>query len=204
MADVEDPNVRQFVSRFRATVDHYYSEPRGLQAGMRQGPGFAHFAPVEEYRIARFYQNLADAGQASGVLTARPLDSEPEYEVVAIYPKEGTMWHDNPFAIPDVPWVNEVQREAAHLVEEYLRSGEVQAQLMESGFRPGIYEEQGDLLTPPQGLNFKQPEVILGQVPAGTARVIQQSWQSNVGIFDTTLDVTIPTNAGIAGRSGKQ
>ena len=114
------------------------------------------------------------------------------------------MWHDNPFAIPDVPWVNEVQREAAHLVEEYLRSGEVQAQFMESGFRPGIYVEQSELLTPPQGLNFKQPEVILGQVPAGTARVIRQSWQSDVGLIDTTLGLPIPTSAGTAGPSGKQ
>ncbi len=76
------------------------------------------------------------------------------------------MWHDNPFAIPNVPWVSEVQREAAHLVEEYLRSRKVQDRFMESGFRPGIYVEPDELLIPPQGLDFKQPAVTLGRVPA--------------------------------------
>jgi len=119
---------------------------------------------------------------------------------VAIYPKEGTLWHDNPFAIPNVPWVNYVQREAAHLVEEYLRSEEVQARLMKSGFRPGIFVKQSDLLTPPKGFDFKQPAVILDRIPAETARAIQQTWKGDAGISNTALELTIPSRPSTAGQ----
>ena len=145
-------------------MDYYYSDALQIQTAMRQGPSFVHFAPVEEYSIPWFYQGRANAG--------------PGYEVVAIYPSEGTVWHDNPFAIPEGRWVTEVQREAALLVEEYLRGEEVQRQFMESGFRPGIYVQQRDVLTPPHGLDLKQPEVVLGRVSAEAARAIQQSWKS--------------------------
>ena len=162
-ANVWDPRVRDFVRRFQATVDHSYSDTREVQTKMRQGPSFIHFAPVEEYNIPWFYQGRDndEAGQ----------------EVVAIYPKEGTVWHDNPFAIPDVPWVTAQQGAAARLVGEYLRSEDVQRQFMESGFRPGIYVQQREILTPPQGLDLKQPRVFLGRVSAKVAQAIHRSWE---------------------------
>ena len=187
-ADVDDPGVRTLADRFQAIVDRYYSEAREFQTAICNGPRLVQFVPVEEYTIPRLYQDWANAGDAPG------------YEVVAIYPKEGTLWHDNPFAIPNVPWVNDVQREAAHLVEEYLRSEEVQARLMKSGFRPGIFVKQSDLLTPPKGLDFKQPAVILDRIPAETARAIQQTWKGDAGISNTALELTIPSRPSTAGQ----
>ena len=161
-ADVRDSRVRDFVRRFQATLEHYYLETHELRTKMRQGPRAVHFAPVEEYNIPRLYHGRDN--------------DEAGYEAVAIYPKEGTVWHDNPFAIPDGPWVTAEQRSAARLVGEYLRSEEVQRQFMKSGFRPGIYVQQRDLLTPPRGLDLKQPQVFLGRVSAEAARAIQQRW----------------------------
>ena len=162
--DVRDPKVRDFVRRFQATVGHYYLENNELRTKMRQGPRSVHFAPVEEYNIPWMYQGRDN--------------DEAGYEAVAIYPKEGTVWHDNPFAIPDGPWVTAEQRAAARLVGEYLRGEEVQRQFMESGFRPGIYVQQRDLLTPPRGLDLKRPQVFLGRVSAEAARAIQQRWNN--------------------------
>ena len=161
--DIEDPKVRDFVRRFKATVDHFDSDKPDVQTAMRQGPGFVHFVPVEEYNIPRFYQGRGNA--------------EPGSEVVAIYPGDGTVWHDNPFAVPDGPWVTAEQREAARVVGEYLRSEDVQRQFMEAGFRAGIYVPLRDTLTPPRGLDLKQPQVYLGRVSAEAARAIQQSWE---------------------------
>ena len=110
------------------------------------------------------------------------------------------MWHDNPFAIPNVPWVNEVQREAALLVEEYLRSEEVQARFMKSGFRPGIFVKQSDLLTPSKGLDFKQPAVILDRIPAEAARAIHQRSKGDAGISNIGLELAIPSSPSTAGQ----
>lgn len=162
-ADIDDPKLRDLFGRFQSIVDHSYSDTSELQKKMRQGPNLVHFAPVEEYYIPRFYQSQQS--------------TDSTYEAVAIYPSDGTVWHDNPFAVPDGSWVTVVQREAAHLVEEYLRSKEVQAEFMESGFRPGIYVDQRDLLTPSQGLDLKQPQVVLRRVSAEVARSIQRRWK---------------------------
>lgn len=48
---------------------------------------------------------------------------------------------------------------------------------MEYGFRPGVYVPQRDLLTPPRGLDLKQPRVVLGRVSPEVAQAIQRSWE---------------------------
>ena len=69
------------------------------------------------------------------------------------------------------------QREAARLVGEYLRSDDVQRQFMEAGFRAGIYVSLRDTLTPPRGLDLKQPQVFLGRVSAEVDQAIRQRWE---------------------------
>lgn len=163
VSDVRDSDVRDYVSRFTAAVNNFYSSPGQLQAMLLEGPRSVHFASVDEFQIPYFYQEQSTAGS--------------EHEVVAIYPADGTVWHDHPFAVPDAPWVTAEQRAAALLVEEYLRSAGVQDRFMEAGFRAGIYVEQRDILTPPLGLDLKQPQVFFGHADAETAQAIQQSWE---------------------------
>ena len=163
MADLEDSGLPALAQGFWNTVDRYYSDPAEVLTAMGRGPGAIHFAPVEEYLIPQFYSSGADAG--------------PDRELVALYPKEGTVWHDNPFAVPDAPWVTPEQKGAARVVEEYLRSDEVQREFMEVGFRPGIYVQSNDVLTPSRGLNLREPQVFLGRVTAETGRAIQQAWE---------------------------
>ena len=133
MADTENPKVRDFVRRFHAIVDHYSSDTQDVQTAMRRGPRFVHFSPVEEYNIPWFYQGRVNA--------------KPGSKVVAIYPEEGTVWHDNPFVVPDGPWVT---------------------------------GEQRNILTPPRGLNLKQPQTFLGRVSAEAVRAIQQRWDEEL------------------------
>ena len=189
---MNDPRVRDFVRHFQATVDHYYPETLKLQTKMFQGPRFVHFAPVEEYTLPWLYQGRVNAESApGGTVGQRPI-TDLGYEVVAIYPKEGTVWHDNPFAIPDAPWVTSEQRQAADVVAEYLSSDEVQRQFVEWGFRPGTNLAFRDSLTPRLGVDPDQPRRLVGRLPAESAQAIHRSWEDvkKPGVAAIVLDVS--------------
>jgi len=53
-----------------------------------------------------------------------------------IYPKEGSAEHNHSASVPDVPWVDDEQREAAGIWIEYLRQDERQRAFSTAGFRP--------------------------------------------------------------------
>jgi Ca-activated chloride channel family protein len=176
-ADVQDPRVRDFVRRFQATVDHYYPDTLKLQTKMFQGPRFVHFAPVEEYILPWLYQGRVNAESVpGGKVEQRPI-TDFGYEPVAIYPKEGTVWHDNPFAIPDAPWVTLEQRAAAQVVGQYLWSEEVQREFLAWGFRPGTDLPYKDVLTARLGVNPEEPRALQGQLSGEAAKAVQASWE---------------------------
>jgi len=197
--DVDDPQVRDFVRRFQATVDHYYPETLKLQTKMFDGPRFVHFAFVEEYNIPWLYQGRLNAESvACGSATHVPIG----YDVVAIYPKEGTVWHDDPFAVPDAPWVSSEQRAAAQVVATYLRSDDVQRQFVDWGFRPGT-----DLpLTPTQGVLPDQPTHVIGRLSPQAAEAIQRSWEDvkKPGVAVLALDTSAALSAAPLAASVKQ
>jgi Ca-activated chloride channel homolog len=191
-ADVDDPKVQDFVRRFQATVDHYYPETLKLQTKMFQGPRFVHFAPVEEYTLPWLYQGRVNAESAPGGSVGQRPITDLGYEVVAIYPKEGTVWHDNPFAVPDAPWVTSEQKQAAQVVGEFLWSDEVQREFMDWGFRPGTNLQFRDTLTPRLGVDPDQPRTLIGRLPAESAQAIHRSWEDvkKPGAVAIVLDVS--------------
>jgi hypothetical protein len=159
---------------------------------MFQGPRFVHFAPVEEYTLPWLYQGRVNAESAPGGSVGQRPITDLGYEVVAIYPKEGTVWHDNPFAVPDAPWVTTEQRQAAQAVGDFLWSEEVQRQFMEWGFRPGTDLPFKDALTPRLGVDPDQPRRLLGRLPAESAQAIHRSWEDvkKPGVAVIVLDVS--------------
>jgi Ca-activated chloride channel family protein len=83
-ADVQNPDVEQYVRSLQSAVDHYFPETLKLQAKLFDGPKFVQFVPLEEYNLVWLKDGLISDGS-----TTRPL----ERRMVAIYPKEGTFWH---------------------------------------------------------------------------------------------------------------
>jgi Ca-activated chloride channel family protein len=184
--------VQEFVRRFQSTVDHYYPETLKLQTKMFQGPRFVHFAPVEEYTLPWLYQGRVNAESVpGGSVQQRPI-TDLGYSVVAIYPKEGTVWHDNPFAVPDAPWVTPEQRQAAQVVAAYLWSDEVQREFMAWGFRPGTDLPFDNVLTRQLGVDPTQPTALLGRLPAATAQAVHRSWEDvkKPGVVALVMDVS--------------
>ena len=59
---------------------------------------------VEEKSVIDYNQ-----GNPDGVLDPGERPRKPRIPLVAVYPKEGTLYSDNPFFVLDAPWVSEAQ-----------------------------------------------------------------------------------------------
>lgn len=83
--------------------------------------------------------------------------------LVAVYPEEGTLWSDHPFAILNASWVTPEEQFAAQEFETFLLSKENQQQAVPFGFRPGnetllndtdIIQEMQEVFKPANGVAF--------------------------------------------------
>jgi Ca-activated chloride channel family protein len=129
--------------------------------------------PMEEITLIEFNQNLGDTP---------PL--------VAIYPTEGTFWHDNPFII--MASASAEQQQAAEVFYEYLLSEESQRLAMSYGFRPANPEVP---LESPISEEFGvQPQGVQNVLEVPSAEVIvaaKDAWEQNRKRADIMLVVDI-------------
>ncbi|MFT5197002.1 MAG: Ca-activated chloride channel family protein, partial [Candidatus Promineifilaceae bacterium] len=129
-----------------------------------QGPTYLDFVALEENDLIFINQ---------GKTSYRP--PEP---LVALYPKEGTFWHEHPFGIVNADWVTAEQQDAAKVFTEYVRSEEVQLKVMENGFRPvNPAVPIGFPITQELGVDPDQPTNILTVPDADVIAAVQASWQ---------------------------
>ncbi|MDQ4098582.1 MAG: VWA domain-containing protein, partial [Actinomycetota bacterium] len=118
---------------------------------------YASAVAVEEKSVIDY-----NRGNPDGILdpgeTARP----PRVPLVAIYPKEGTLFSDNPFIVLDAPWVDARQRDGARRFEAYVQRPENQRRVLEFGFRPGNPQVAvGPPIAPSNGVDPDQPQNVL-------------------------------------------
>jgi Ca-activated chloride channel family protein len=107
---------------------------------------------------------------------------------VAIYPKEGSFWHDNPFIV--LSSASPEEREAAKLLYDFLLGEESQKSAMSYGFRPANVDVAlADPITKTYGVDPAGVQTIL-EVP--TAEVIvaaKNAWAVNRKRADIMLVV---------------
>ncbi len=117
---VNQPPVAQYVANIQKSIVHY-GRSTGFFADkmMDNGPTYLSAAVLYENAVIDSYkrQNLA-------------------FPIVAIYPKEGTIWSDHPVGIVEREWVTEAQRQAAEIYIHYLLDKPQQQQALNFGFRP--------------------------------------------------------------------
>jgi Ca-activated chloride channel homolog len=128
---------------------------------------YASAVAVEEKSVIDY--NL---GNPDGVLSPGEEPRAPRDPLVAIYPEEGTLFSDNPFIVLDTAWVDEDEKAAAALFEEYVQRPENQQKVLEFGFRPNnpsvplaepIVAANGvDPEQPTTELEVPVPEVLIG------------------------------------------
>lgn len=164
MSQVQDEAVQQGVRNIESLIKHYSSRTTEFKEYIAQGPSYLDFVALEENDLIFINQGKTEY--------------KPPEKLVALYPKEGTFWHEHPFGIPNADWVTDEQRAAAKVFTEYIRSEEVQVKVMESGFRPVNpavtlgYPFVADL-----GVDPNQPTAVLDEPDPDVIAAVQTSWQ---------------------------
>lgn len=164
LTSVQNQKVQDGVRQIESLIKHYSARTTEFKEYIAQGPTYLDFVALEENDLIYINQ---------GKTTYKP--PEP---LVALYPKEGTFWHEHPFAIPNTPWVTPEQRAAAKIFTEYVRGVEIQRLVLEAGFRPvNSAVPLGYPIVPELGVDPNQPVTVLNVPDADVIAAVQASWQ---------------------------
>ena len=100
----------------------------------RRGTGLTYVSAVavEEKSVIDY-----NKGNPDGILDPGEKPKPPRVPLVAIYPKEGTLFSDNPFFMLDAPWVSAKEKKAAAKFEQFVQQPANQKRVLRFGFRPG-------------------------------------------------------------------
>lgn len=162
-AMVNDPKVQQGVRDIEELIRHYSRRTTEFKEYIAQGPDYLDMVALEENDLIYINQ---------GKTNIRP----PE-RLVALYPAEGTFWHEHPFGIVQADWVSSDQAAAARVFTDYVRTPLVQEKVMAAGFRPVIPEVPvGYPIVPELGVDPDQPSTVLFVPDPAVVAAIQENW----------------------------
>jgi Ca-activated chloride channel homolog len=180
-ASVESAATAGYVARIEQSAVHYGSDTEtflaNLQAADDAGRALSYISAVtiEEKSVWDYNQ-----GNPSGRLDTVGQHPRPKVQLVAVYPREGTLFSDSPYSVLDEPWVSAAQRDGANLFFQYLRGADRQGQFEARGFRPadGSGRPFGpqSRITQASGLLPNQPQVTLRLPDPAVLAEIQADW----------------------------
>lgn len=177
--DVGSTSVGEFVRGVEAATVHYGDTTLTFLENMLREDlagrpmSYASAVAVEEVSIIAY--NRGDPGDR-GLADPEP----PNVPLVAIYPKEGTLFSDNPAFVLDAPWVDEVEREAAEAFRDFVvNDPDNQQKVLEFGFRPGNPSVPiAEPISASNGLNPSQPETELQVPDPAVLAALIDSWET--------------------------
>jgi Ca-activated chloride channel family protein len=173
-ANIADPKVIEFVKGVEAAVVHYGDTTLtfldNLLKADDRGAGLTYISAVtvEEKSVWDYNQ-----GNPKGNPAELGEHSPPRTPLVAIYPKEGTLVHDNPYVV--LNWVDDVKREAAADFLRFVQAPEQQARFQKAAFR-NFEGRPGPDLKPAIGLLPTEPKTILAPPAPPVLDKVQRSW----------------------------
>jgi Ca-activated chloride channel homolog len=166
LEDLDRPEVQEFARGVESAIVHYgditmtflnnwfRNDVRGTSLT------YVSAVAVEEKSVIDY-----NKGNPDGTLSPGEEPREPRVPLVAVYPKEGTLYSDNPFIVLDAPWVDDTERAGALAFEEFIKRPEAQERVLEFGFRPGNADVPiGEPISAEWGVDPNQPQTLL-EVP---------------------------------------
>src|SRR6478736_3517583 len=137
------------------------------------GSGYVSAIAIEETSLLNYNQGNPDSH------TVQPGEklTPPKEKLVAVYPKGGSMWSDNPVTVLGAPWVTDVQREAGLAFAAFLQTEAAQKILPEYGFRP-LQDSVplGKLFTKEYGVDPAKPVVTLPKPSVDVVSAAIDQW----------------------------
>ncbi|MFE1646732.1 substrate-binding domain-containing protein [Microbacterium sp. P01] len=122
------------------------------------GSGYVSAVALEETSLLNYNQGNPDSHTVQPGETLTP----PKEKLVAVYPKGGSMWSDNPITVLGASWVTDEQRTAGAAFAAFVQTADAQKILPGFGFRP--LDESvplGELFTTDYGVDPAQPAITL-------------------------------------------
>jgi Ca-activated chloride channel family protein len=163
MAQVNDQAVQDGVRQIEQLIRHYSSRTTEFRFYIAQGPEYLDFVALEENDLIFINQGKTDI--------------KPPEKLVALYPKEGTFWHEHPIGIVNADWTTPEQRAAARVFADYVLTPDVQKYIMEIGFRPANPDVPLDYpFVEENGVTPEGPTTVLDVPAPEVIAAIQQSW----------------------------
>jgi Ca-activated chloride channel homolog len=163
VADVNKPKVRRQIKDIERSIVHYGDTTDYFAAQLKKyGPAYASAVAMEEATLVAF--NNGRTGT----------------KLVALYPREGTFYSDDPYIVLNAPWVSPAENTAAGVFGAFLRDQITPAKAAAYGFRPGDPTKQPMAPIDAQhGANPAEPRHVLGlPEPAVLDRVLR-AWRED-------------------------
>lgn len=177
--DLARPDVIEFNKRVESAVVHYGDTTltflnNWYRADQRSNPYTYVSAVAIEEKSVIDYNN----GNPDGVLQQGEDPRKPKVPLVAVYPKEGTLFSDNPFFILDAEWVSQEEKDAARSFQDFVLRAENQQKVLQFGFRPGNPQVAiGAPIVAANGVDPEQPQTTM-QVPSPSVMVnVLEEWK---------------------------
>ena len=171
-ADVQSQAAQQFIRDLGQGIKHYGYNTLIFSSNMKKfGMSYISAFPMEEITLIDF--NKVDP---------------PTTPLVAIYPKEGTFWHDDPFIV--LSSASAEERQGADLFYKFLLGEEAQRAAMSFGFRPAnVNVPLADPITPAYGVDPTGVQTILEVPQAEVIVAAKNAWAVNRKRADIMLVV---------------
>ncbi len=166
LADVEDPAVRGFVRDIQSSVVHYGDTTLFFADQIAErGIGYVSAVAMEEVTVLDYNLRLRD---------------EADPELVAIYPKEGTFFSDNPLIVLQGDWVDEAERSGAEQVIAFFED-KVTPKLAAAGFfRPPTRDAKPvSPIVPANGVDPGEPTSVLSLPEPRVLNEIVKAWRAD-------------------------
>ena len=161
-ADVIASDARRRVRSIERSIVHYGDTTLFIEDQLKKdGPGYASAAAMEEVTLLHFNRTRG-----------------AQQKLVAIYPKEGTFYSDNPFLVIRAPWVSDSERAGARLFQRFLEDQVTPELAARFGFRPA---DPGKRAVAPiesaNGVDPSQPTQVLGLPEPRVLNRIRIAWR---------------------------
>jgi Ca-activated chloride channel family protein len=163
LEQVNDPEVQDGVRAIENLIRHYSRRTTEFKEYIAQGPNYLDFVALEENDLIYINRGLTEY--------------QPPERLVALYPKEGTFWHEHPMGILNASWVTSEQQDAARVFVDYVLTPDVQRLIMSQGFRPANADVPLEFpFVTENGVDPSQPTTVLDVPDPEVIAAIQQSW----------------------------
>ncbi|CAA9262897.1 MAG: FIG01175600: hypothetical protein [uncultured Acidimicrobiales bacterium] len=203
--DVARRDVAEFNRKIEAAVVHYGDTTltflNNLYRADQRGTSLTYVSAVavEEKSIIDY-----NRGNPDGVLEQGEKPRPPRVPLVAIYPKDGTLFSDNPLYVLDAPWVTPKHRAGGQAFSRFAQQEDNQRKALATGFRPANPAVAvADPIIAGNGVDPGQPATTLGvPEPAVLASIITMWGEQRKGA-QVLLVIDVSGSMGEEGGDGQ-